>query len=107
MIVLCSDMPQAPLSHSSIRQLWGHPERKEGGQEPWAAGPGGLGTAWAAHDRVASAMLDSQPRGSPAHLSELEPPRHSVASELMGFHSRMADCLTGGSGSLRGAEFDR
>ena len=106
-MVLCSGMPQAPLSHSSIRQLWGHPERKEGGQEPWAAGPGGLDTVWAAHDRIASAMVDSQPRGSPAHLSEVELPRHSVASDLMGFNSGAADCLTEGNGSLRGPESDR
>ena len=107
-IMPCSDMPQAPLSHSSIRRLWGHSERKDGSQEPWAAGPGGLGTAWAAHDRVASAMLDSQPRGSPVHWSEVDVPRHSLASDLMAFSSGSSDCPTEGSGSLlRGPEFDR
>ena len=106
--MLCSDLSQAPLSHSSIRQLWGHPERKEGGPDPWAAGQAGRGPAWAAQDRAASALLDSHPRGSTAHLSEVELPRHSTASEQMGFSSTIADSLTEeASVSLMAKHFDR
>ena len=102
--MLCSHADQAPLSQSSIRQLWGHPERKEGGQDHWAAG---LGPAWAAQDRAASALLNSQPSGSPVHLSEVELPRHSMASEQMGFSSRIVDSLTEASVSLMATQFDR
>ena len=46
---------------------------------PWAAGQGALGSSWANHDRVDSALLESQSRSSPQAMSELQSPSRGSA----------------------------
>jgi len=77
-----------------------------GSPEPWAAGQGRLGPSWAERDRIASAMLQSQPGSSPANLSDVHMPYHSLAPHQVDNYSRHAHALTEANVSHSAADYD-
>ena len=84
---------------------------------PWAAEPGRAGVLWADHDRVASAMLDSQPRTSPAGMSATGLQSHESAlsrpfegdraSQEADLAYRHTEALTEANVSARNMHMDR
>ena len=84
------------LSHSAIRRLWGHGKPKQSGagnidvHSSWAAGQGVLGSSWANHDRIASALLESQSRSSPQAMSDSQSPGQGSAGSACIYGERGA-----------------